>query len=305
MLIAVILLSAALIVLSVYLFYYKLQINDISSQLSFIIKHDSFKFVQTQIRPKEIYRLVEQCNMLLTKQRELNKQFTMKNEEINQTIVSLSHDIRTPLTSLGGYLQLAERTDHLADKSRYLTLALTRKDQIVSLVEQLFFYTKLQNPEYTLELGSLNVIDVLHKRLFFFFDEFTRKNCEPILYVPDSSVYIVGNPNALDRVFENIVSNYFLHGDGPFSIHFEEKHNQVIISFSNKLRQDNTVQANKSFTRFYKDDPSRTVHSSGLGLSIVKSLMEKVNGSAEVSLEGEQFSIRTTFVKVEKGREHE
>lgn len=303
MLIAVIILSIALIVLGLYLLYYKKQISDIGSQLSFIIKHDSFKFVQTQMRPGEIYRLVEQCNLLLSKQRELSNKFIVKNEEVNQTIVSLSHDIRTPLTSLGGYLQLAERTDHLADKSRYLTLALTRKEQIVSLVEQLFFYTKLQNPEYVVELNTLDVIDVLHKRLFTFLDQFCRQNCEPIIHVPDTQVFIIGNHSALDRIFENIIGNYFAHGEGSLVINYEEKHHLVVICFANKVKQDQMIQADKIFTRFYKADYSRTSQSSGLGLSIVKSLMEKMNGSVEVNLEEGEFSITTTFVKVDKERE--
>src|SRR5690625_4811915 len=103
MLIALILLSVALTAQTIYFVYYKNQIKDIGDQLAFISKHNSLNFIQTQIKPREIYRLIDLCNTLLHKQREMNQEFNQRNEEINATIVSLSHDIRTPLTSLDGY----------------------------------------------------------------------------------------------------------------------------------------------------------------------------------------------------------
>ena len=100
MLIALVLASLALIIQTIYLIYYKSQIKDIENQLAFISKHDSFKFIQTQIKPKEIYQLIDVCNTLLRNQRKQNQDFISKSEEINETIISLSHDIRTPLTTI-------------------------------------------------------------------------------------------------------------------------------------------------------------------------------------------------------------
>lgn len=136
--------------------------------------------------------------------------------------------------------------------------------QIVTLVDELFYYTKLQNPEYNLELTSLDVIGVLHKRLFAAIDAFTRKEQEPHLgRLSESPVPIAGNINALERVFENIISNYFLHGEGSLSISSEENQHKVIIHFINRLRDDQQIRAEKIFARFYRGDLSRTLHSSG------------------------------------------
>src|SRR5699024_8313592 len=125
MLIALILLSVAFIIQTIYFIYYKNQIKEIGNQLSFIAKHHSFKFIQTQIKPKEIYRLITVCNTLLRQQRELNQEFIQKSEAINTTIVSLSHDIRTPLTSLDGYLQLAKQSNDFKEKTQYVIMAQT------------------------------------------------------------------------------------------------------------------------------------------------------------------------------------
>lgn len=294
--IAIILLMAQ----TIYLLYYKSQIRDIGNQLSFIMEHNSFKFIGTQLKPKEIDSLIHRCNALLSRQRALDQQFSRKNEEMNSTIISLSHDIRTPLTSLDGYLQLALRSEQLQDKTQYVTLAQSRIQQIIKLVDELFLYTKLQNPEYSLELESVDVMDVLKRNLFHFIDDFSRAGDEPMLNLPELPVSIVGNVNAVERVFANIVGNYFIHGGGSLFIGYEDKQDTVCIHFTNLLKAGTQVNMERIFTRFYKEDPSRTVHSSGLGLSIVKSLMEKMNGDTEAECIGDTFCLKTEFMKTAK-----
>src|SRR5699024_5123850 len=159
------------------------------------------------MKSKGMYQLVQICNQLLKNKRNLNQQYIKKNEEVTATMVSLSHDIRTPLTSLGGYLHLADNTENLSKNSRYITLSNNRMKHIVTLVDELFFYTKLQNPEYNLELYTVDVNDVLQKQLFSVMDDFSRLGKEPELQLPESPVYLEGNTNALERVFENIFNN--------------------------------------------------------------------------------------------------
>lgn len=305
MLIALILLSVTLTAQTVYLLYYRNQIKDIGNQLDFISKHNSFKFIQTQIKPREIYQLINLCNTLLRDQRELNQEFTRKNEEINATIVSLSHDIRTPLTSLDGYLQLVGRSDDFQEKVQYVTKAQSRTKQIITLVDELFLYTKLQNPDYILELETLDVIHVLKRSMFSFIDEFSLNDLEPNILLPEASIYVVGNESALERVFENIIKNYLLHGEGALTIRYEEKQNGMSLHFSNLLNESHLVSFDEIFNRFYKEDSSRTTNSSGLGLSIVKSLVEKMSGFVQAELEGNQFLISMTLIKTGKGNGHE
>jgi len=301
MLIIVILLIMLLILQTIYLLYYKSQIKDIGNQLSFISKHHSFKFIQTQIKPREISSLIDRCNTILRKQRELNQEFIHKSEEINTTIVSLSHDIRTPITSLDGYLQLAKRAEETKEKTKYIELAETRIKQINTLVDELFLYTKLQNPAYTLELEPIKMTNMLKKCLFTFIDDFTKNESEPILKLLESASEIKGNENALERIFDNIIKNYIVHGKGDLNIHEEEKEDEVFIHFTNLVKHEQSLDFDKIFTRFYKEDVSRTKHSTGLGLSIVKSLMEKMNGSVQADLKDNHFCITLTFTKIKKG----
>ncbi len=182
-------------------------------------------------------------------------------------------------------------------------MAQARTKQMFTLVDELFLYTKLQNPDYILELKSIDIINVLEKRLFSFIDEFSQSGNEPNLTLPESPVYIMGNDSALERVCENIIRNYFLHGQGALTIDYEEEEDELLLHFSNLLKRNQRINFDKIFTRFYKEDPSRTNHSSGLGLSIVKSLMEKMNGYVHADLKGSQFCISVAFIKTKKENE--
>jgi len=304
MVVLLITLSILLIIVTVYLLYYKSQIKEIGNQLSFISEHYSFKFIQTQIKPKEISQLIELCNMLLNNQRELNQQFIRRNEEINETIVSLSHDIRTPLTSLDGYLQLAERTEDMQEKKHYITQAQSRTERINILVDELFLYTKLENKEYELDLETIDIVNVLKKRLLTFIDEFSRIGCEPIISFPESSIFVIGNGSAIERVFENIIKNYFLHGEGAMTIRYEEREHEVRLHFINIMKEGKSINLNNIFTRFYKEDASRTNQSSGLGLSIVKSLMDRMDGYVIADIVEKQFCLSLAFKKTYGEKDH-
>lgn len=301
MLAVLILLSILMIGQTCYLMYYKYQIKDIAEQLSFITKHHSFKFIETQIKPREIYNLTQTCNSLLNRQREVEQQAVQRNGEINATVISLSHDIRTPLTSLDGYLQLAERSQDPHEQARYVTLARSRIQTILTLVDELFLYTKLQNPEYRVDLESIDLIAHLKRSLFSFMDEFAAAGNDPRIILPDSAVNIMAQGSALERVIENILRNYFVHGAGPLWIRYEDQHEHACIYFSNMLPPGHSVNLNQIFTRFYKEDSSRSRQSSGLGLSIVKSLVDKLNGYTNAELTDSLFSISVAFKKIPGG----
>ncbi|WP_238653480.1 sensor histidine kinase [Paenibacillus piscarius] len=294
-----------LIAQNIYLLNYRRQVQQISSQLSFIMEHESRKQIVTQLKPKEISRLVRECNNLLSRQTAMGEQFSRKNQEMNLAVTSLSHDIRTPLTSLDGYLQLALRTEAGQEKERYVRLAQSRIQQIIKLVDGLFLYTRLQNPEYELELRPVDVVEVLKRNLFTFIEDFTRSGEEPELRLPEQPVLIMAEQNAAERIFTNLLGNYFMHGEGSLTVEAEDKQDKFCIRFTNRLKAGSSVDTEKIFTRFYREDPSRTRHSSGLGLSIVKALMVKMNGNVSASSASGTFTIHIEFAKAGKEHPHE
>ncbi|SEO86922.1 Histidine kinase-, DNA gyrase B-, and HSP90-like ATPase [Amphibacillus marinus] len=297
MLIAVIILSIICFLQMSYILYYRSQIREIGQQLTFISKHDSLKLLQTQLKPTEIYQLTEFCNQLLRQQREQKQELAVKSEEISTTIVNLSHDIRTPLTSLDGYLQLADRANDLKESHHYLKLARSRMKQTITLVDELLLYTKLQNQDYILAVEQLDMVNCLKRSALRFIDAFTEKGSEPSISLPDQAIFVSGNTLALERVYDNIIQNYLIHGNGDLEIYFEEKNDSLTLSFVNAVKESERINLEKIFTRFYKGDSSRQHYSSGLGLSIVKTLVEKMGGQVNAALEHDRFCLVLVFTK--------
>lgn len=284
-------LAALLLAQTVYLLLYKRQVGAIAGQLAFIAGHESLKFVETQLKAKEIGDMADTCNRLLERQRELERRFARRNEEINATIVSLSHDIRTPLTSLDGYLQLATGTSVPEEQGRYVELARTRIRQIVMLVDELFLYTKLQNPEYRITSEPVDVADILTRTLLSFHGEFAEKDTEPRLDLPEGRLLVLGSQPALERLFGNLIRNYLDHGSGALEVRCRPEGERISFRFINGLKPGVVPQTDRVFERFYKADNARSLRSGGLGLSIVRSLLDKMGGKAEAELRDGQFAV--------------
>lgn len=294
----IVLLTILLITQSLYFLYYRRQIRNIGDQLEFILDKNSLKFIQSQIRPKEIIRLIELCNKILERSRHIERNFLSRNEVINQTIVSLSHDIRTPLTSLDGYLQLAAESDDTETQTKYISMAAARIKQINVLVDELFLYTKLKNPDYELELHSIDISNDLKSFLFKFVEDFTEVGYEPVISIPEQEIKISANKHALERVFENIINNYFIHGAAGLLIKSSESENSVSYQFINRIPDNASIDLTNIFSQFYKEDNARSEQSSGLGLAIVQALMHKMNGAVTADIINDEFIIELKFSKL-------
>jgi signal transduction histidine kinase len=306
---------AALLIVSLLLvlqtgcgLYYRRQIRDVGRQLDFIGKHDSFKLITTQLQSRELSRLVESCNELLRERRAQNQRFIQKNEEIHETIASLSHDIRTPLAALDGYLQLAERAEPVPERAEqsshradYVRLARSRIKGMSKLIEELFLYTKLQNPDYRLELSTVDAAELLRHSLVVQLEPIAATGYEPDLALP-SQALVVGQAHAIERVFGNVLSNYVHHGEGRLTIHSRETESEWEFMFANPLPPGRTIDAERLFQRFYKADPARSEQTSGLGLTIVQSLVQKMKGSVRAEQHDQQFCLWIRWPKKREER---
>jgi len=315
MLAALLIVSLLLVLQTGYGLYYRRQIRDVGRQLDFIGKHDSFKLITTQLQSRELSRLVESCNELLRERRALNQRFIQKNEEIHETIASLSHDIRTPLAALDGYLQLAERAEPVQERTEpvperaeqsshradYVRLARSRIKGISKLIEELFLYTKLQNPDYRLELSTVDAAELLRHSLVMQLEPIAATGYEPELALP-SQALVVGQAHAIERVFGNVLSNYVHHGEGRLTIHCRETESEWEFMFANPLPPGRTIDAERWFQRFYKADPARSEQTSGLGLTIVQSLVQKMKGSVRAEQLDQQFCLWIRWPKEREER---
>lgn len=292
-------LSSILLILCVILIgiivFIKRQIQDICRQLSFLEEQESNMLITIQTVRFGIENLVERINQIILLNRKQRKEYLDKEQRVQQVYTNLSHDIRTPLTSLDGYVQLLAESEDKVKQKEYLTIVRERISSLKDMLEELFTFTRLKDESYQLELSKVCVSRLLKETVFSYYDDWSRQGIEPQFSIEEGDVFIEGNVSALNRIFQNIIKNGLVHGEKSIIISLTKTESEVIFSFGNAMKHPEDVDVSQVFERFYKADKSRSRNSTGLGLSIAKSFVERMNGTIEARLENGQFVIFLKF----------
>ena len=292
-------LAVVLIILAILLSYIiylqRRQIKLICRQLAFINNNNTNKMVTQEINSKYISELVDSINGMITNQKTHDINVMRNSNNLKETITNLSHDIRTPLTSLDGYFQLLKESTSDKEKDKYSDIIQNRIDSLKVMLDELFTYTKLQDDNYTLDLEKINFNKLLTATLFSFYDEFNAKGIEPHIFICDEQLSVFCNQAAVIRVIQNIIKNSFEHSYSEIKIKLENSVGRAVLVCSNNVDDEDNIEITQVFDRFYKSDVSRTQSSTGLGLSIAKGLTEKMGGTISASLEDGMFSITVIF----------
>ena len=232
------------------------------------------------------------------------------NQAKSTFLSNMSHDIRTPLTSLDGYFQLMEACENVEEQRRYLNIIHERIHSLNEMLEELFMFTKLKNESYSLELTLCCMNRILKETVFSYYDEWVRMEIQPDIQITEEQLYIDGNKQGLSRIIQNVIKNALVHGQKSICIQMRQqdscncrasddertsKNRIVHILVSNDVKNPDDIDVDKVFERFYKADEARSISSSGLGLSIAKELVERMGGSIEARLEGKRFVVEILF----------
>lgn len=283
------------IILIGLLISYRRQVKSICRQIGIQRRTDTNYMFTSDISRKEFTSLIHELN-------ELKQEWTTKlieseknDNRLKETISSLSHDIRTPLTSMDGYFQLLCNSTDEAERERYIDVIHGRIDDLRDILEELFTYTKLQDSSYELELDDVELSGTIFDTIVSFYDGFSKAGIEPELDISEIPVKIKGNSTALSRVFANIIKNSVLHSKSKVKIKYERSFGWAVFTCSNDVDKPDEIDVNRVFNRFYKADAARSKTSTGLGLAIAKGLTENMGGRIESKLEGDIFSIVVRF----------
>lgn len=288
----IVLLLILITLLIAIIFRLNIQIKSINKQMEKIDKHNTNQLITRDFSSKEINYLVCNINNLYEKLRKQSVSYAKKDNELKETITNISHDIRTPLTSLSGYFQLLEEANSEEDKERYCFIIKERIKCLKDMLEELFTYVKLQNSDYVLDEEEVNVKEKLCNCILSFYEELKKQNIEPVISIPDEEKSVILNNFALDRVFQNIVKNSLEHGCEKLKVELYYKDsNEIFLSFANKIKENYNIDVSRIFDRFYKEDRSRSRNSTGLGLSIAHDLVVKLGGTMEAFVEENNFKI--------------
>lgn len=236
---------------------------------------DTNTLIDITSRDKCMKQLAIAINEQLKLLREQQRRYNQGDIEMKEGIVNLSHDIRTPLTAICGYLELLEREEQTETTTKYLGLIQNRTQVLKQLTEELFRYSVV----ISLEEGKRETLvlnHVLEESLASYYGAMKQKNIVPKVFISDIQVKRYLNRSELVRIFGNIIDNVLKYSDGDFKVSMDAEGK---ICFINSASNLNPVIVGRLFDRFYTVETGRS--STGLGLSIAKILVERMEGKIE------------------------
>lgn len=280
------------------------QIFSICRQLEFLEGKESNMMITGQIHILGMGRMLGSLNRFLDKSRERQREFNQKEQQIADVYTNLSHDIRTPLTSLDGYFQLLETCDEEQQRKRYVAVIDERIRSLKGMLEELFTFTRLKSGGYELVRENLSLNRILKETIFAYYDEWSRQGILPDLAITEQPLVISGDEQALRRVLQNILKNAIDHGGDYLQISLERRGEKSCLTVCNRVNHPEEIDVGQVFERFYKADPARSKNSTGLGLSIAREFVEQMEGEIAAGLKGDLFSIEIRFLLAETQFHH-
>ncbi len=239
---------------------------------------------------KHMKSLAATINSELRRLREERHRFVQGDSELKSAVTNISHDLRTPLTAICGYLDLLETEEKSEEVSRYLEIITDRTENLKQLTEELFRYSVILNTEQDLALEPVEINRILEESIAGFYASLTEHGIEPQIDLTEKKIIRQLNAPALSRIFSNLINNTIKYSDGDLAITLTDRGE---IIFANHAADLNEVQVGKLFDRFYTVDNARK--STGIGLSIAKSLVMQMNGRIGARYDDGKLIITISF----------
>ena len=275
---------------------YRSQIRRICGQLVFLRENPVSMRLTENIPFKEINALIDEINAVIDHSRKVEEETRQREEQMKDTIVNLSHDIRTPLTSIDGYLQLLADAKDEEERAHYMAVISSRTASLKDMLEELFTYARLEGEGCEITSSEISFTECVLDTVFSFYDEFRRHGKEPNIDFLEEDLMIWANTEAVKRALQNVIKNALEHGTDHLSLELSRRDpDAALFRCSNRFAGAGDIDPDKVFRRFYKSDSARSGSSTGLGLSIAKGLVERSGGSIRALVSGNIFTIEITF----------
>ncbi len=255
------------------------------------LAEDTNTLIDISIRDPYMRKLAADINVQLRLLRKERHRYQQGDLELKEAVTNISHDLRTPLTAINGYLDLLEREEKNENVQRYLSQIQNRTEVLKNLTEELFRYSVVASSQ-DLKPEHMDVVRALEESLLSFYAVMQEKGIQPEIELPTEPVFRELDAGAINRIFSNIISNVLKYSDGDLTVTMSV---YGCITFTNTASNLNAVAVGRLFDRFYTVEASR--NATGLGLSIAKLLVERMGGTIEADYRESKLQIKIMFEK--------
>lgn len=288
-------LAALLLAAVVKIVLYKRNLRALSREFKMLILEEGNGELHLGSPSSDVEKFLEVFHSYMEKTKENQLSVKKKEQELKDEIANISHDLRTPLTSMKGYLRLLEDKDITEEERKnYLAVIERKTGQLQYLVEQLYEYTNLRDKVETLCLEKTELYGFFCNQILNYYHDFEIKGIQ-VQLPKEQQCEVLADKQALERIFVNMIGNALKYGKDYWKIEIENTNSTVKMIFQNPANGLIEEEVSHLFERFYMQEQSRTVGGSGLGLTIAKMLMESMGGDMTAKLEAEELRFELQF----------
>lgn len=284
-----------IVILSLYLFLLKKEMKRTAKALKNMQNESSNVLLNKEFNDKNMNSLILEINLLLKTINEKEINIYTKNKSLQKMITNIAHDLRTPLTSAIGYIDIIKNKELSdEDKQIYISIIEERLNKLSNLVTSFFDFSKVILRNEEIELEKENIIEILENAIANFYDDFSKDKRKIDLNSKVEKLELVTNKALLSRIFDNLIVNAYKHSNSDLIINVDVLNNKTKIEFINELI-DNKLDVEAIFEEFYTADISRTKGNTGLGLAIAKEFVQLLKGNIYAEKEKKLLKIVITL----------
>ena len=267
------------------------QIHRITKQLDDFISERTHKILDVSLSDLFLESMAANINRSIYLQEKMRINEVQRERAIRDDIANISHDLRTPLTAMIGYLSLSKEEKDFLQKSLYIDIALQKAMSLQSLVDNFFEMSYIDSDACQIQLISLDLNKIIRDELLASYCEFENHSITPLIELPEHPVMILGNELAIERIIQNLIANAISYSTGQIEVCLKMKGEGAELIVRNSSHFISDQEREKIFDRFYRASTERISGHAGLGLYIAKQLILKQGGSVRSDYKDGMFAI--------------
>lgn len=288
-------LTGILIFLTIKIWLLRYSLREIRIGLKERLEQDTNTLLTVSSRDSSVRELAAGLNQELIQLREKRQRFQNGDLELKEAVTGISHDLRTPLTAICGYLDLLKQEEKSEAAEKYLAIIENRTERLKQISEELFRYSVTSSTVTELFREEVSLGAALEESIAAFYGACKEKGIAPLVSMPKEKVIRLLDPKALSRILENILGNALKYSDGGVWATLRESGELIV---SNPAKNLDAVAVGRLFDRFYTVETGK--EATGIGLSIARLLTEQMGGNITAEYDSGRLFIRLYFPENKK-----